>query len=249
MNEDQIPGIESPVVQSTIGEPSAAGWETSSNAPVETSGEPLFESQAQEAVFQVARAENYTIWANAWGQNGGNACSDAPYWRYRIQIPNFDTSRQRDRRLVVTPRAQLNGYSELAEQPPRSSAQAILRFWTGVWHHRYTGNGYNSNWSGWRRSYDVIRRDTVGASTRQTITVGSPGLVVSTPMVHDPPGRITQPNPINNYGLVRPNDIIDLYVNPQVCATTAGSPSSARIDYSFIDVPAVTVGLETGYIL
>lgn len=228
---------------------SPAGWGARPSSVVELSDDQPQESDfvAQETVFRVPREEDHTIWANAWGRNGGGACSDAPYWRYRIRIPNFDTSRQRDRRLVVTPRALLNGYSELSQQPSRSSAQAVLRFWTGVWHHQYTGSGYDSRWSGWRRSYDRIRRDTVGASTRQNVTVGSPGLVVSTPHVHDPPGRITQPNPINNYAVVRPNDVVDLYVNPQVCAATAGSPSYARMDFSLIDVPNVTVALETGY--
>lgn len=254
MDSDRASGSPPTVSQSGRTEPSASGTGDSAGGTLVTPGgsttesaAPASDATAQESAFTVSRAENYTIWASAWGQNGGGSCSNVPGWRYRIGVPSFDTSRQRDRRLVVTPRAILTGYSDLVEQHGRSSAQVVLQFWTGVWHHRYTGSGYDSRWSGWRRSYGVVSRNSVGSSTRQNVTVGSPGVAVYTPQVHDPPGRRTSPNPINNYGLVGPNDVVDFYATPQVCATTSESPSYARVDFSLIDVPSVWVALETGY--
>lgn len=200
----------------------------------------------------VSRVENWAIWAYALGMNGGDASWSGLYWRYRIYVPNFDTSIQPDRTLVVTPRAVLNGYYSIFASPIIGwfplMASVAHRYYTGIWHWHYSPNGYEPEWVGWRRSYDVVSQQVTSyANIYQAINIGYPGTAVATPMVFDPPGRKTSPNPVNKYALVRPYDCVDFYVRPEVRVETIGFVTYAKIDFSLIDVPFVTVEYQTGY--
>lgn len=212
----------------------------------------------QEGNPDVNRVENWSIWAYVWGRDGGDACWSSLYWRYRIWVPNFDTSRQSDRRLVVTPHAALLGYYDVFAQPSggifgffQTSPQASVnfRFWTGTWHWHYNGVTYDPEWTGWKRSYDIVNRQTTHGNIHQDINVPYPGTEVITPSHFDPPGVITQPNPGNYYGSVKPFDVVDFYVRPQLCAQTDSYASYAKLDFSLIDVPFVTASFEEGYYL
>jgi hypothetical protein len=207
----------------------------------------------QEGNPDVNRVENWSIWAWAWAMNGSDTCVGSYYWRYRIWVGNFDTDIQPDRRLVVTPWAVLSGYYylvayEFMNQYP-FFARAKLRCWTGTWHWHYSRGTYNPEWSGWRRSRDVFRREISKGYIYDNINVPYPGTKVSTPARWDPPGVITQPNPINCYGAVAPYDVVDFYVLPEICVETQGLLTYSRLDFSLIDVPFVTAEFETGYYL
>jgi hypothetical protein len=201
----------------------------------------------------VNRVENWSIRAYAWGINGGDACAFQYYWRYRIWVPSFDTSKQPDRRLVIDPMAVLTGYYRLMSIPIYSNrypwARARLYFYTGTWHHHWTGNSYEPEWTGWKRSFDTINRKISFGNILQYINISYPGTQVRTPDHFDPPGVLTQPNPINHYGMVEPYDVVDFYVRPVICASTHDVISYARNDYSLIDVPFVSAEFEEGYLL
>lgn len=207
----------------------------------------------QEENPDVNRVENWSIWAYAQGINGGDACWSSLYWRYRIWVPDFDTSIQSDRRLVVTPMAVLSGYYDLFSIPvpppilARPNALVRLDFGTGTWHWHYTGSSYEPEWTGWRISLGVVYREIIYLNAHQDISVPYPGTEVRTPARFDPPGVSTSPNPRNNYGMVKPFDVVDFYVRPRVCAITYDPISYARLDFSLIDVPFVVVDFETGY--
>jgi hypothetical protein len=72
---------------------------------------------------------------------------------------------------------------------------------------------------------------------------------VTTPDHFDPPGVYTTPNPDNEYGLVKPFDVVDFYVSPAIYAETQSILSYAEINFSAVDVPFVTVSFEEGYLL
>jgi hypothetical protein len=206
----------------------------------------------EEGNPDVNRIENWSIWAYVLASSGGFASWSDPYWRYRIWVPAFDTTVQPDRRLVVSPMAVLAGsYDLFALSFMFFSCRAAvtLRFWTGTWHWRFTGSTYSPEWSGWRRSFDVVGRESISINTHVNLNVPYPGTQVSTPSHFDPPGVVTQPNPINNYGLVKPDDIVDFYVRPELIADTGGPFSYARLGFDLIDVPFVTVDYQTGYLL
>jgi hypothetical protein len=207
----------------------------------------------QEGNPDVNRVENWSIWCYAWGMNGGDACWSSLYWRYRIWVPSFDTSIQPDRRLVVDPMAVLSGHYELYGFyfPFLSSpnASVFLRFWTGTWHWHYTGSGYEPEWTGWKRSHTLVDHSISYGNLYQNVAIPYPGTQVRTPARFDPPGVHTDPNPINYYGSVLPNDVVDFYVKPEICAMTSGMLSYAKIDFALIDVPFVTAAFETGYYL
>jgi hypothetical protein len=200
----------------------------------------------------IPHEENWTINAFAWGKNGGDAVWSELYWRYRIRIGTFDTSKDATRRLEVNPWAAFAGYYDLFANG--ATAGVRLRFWTGTWHHQYNGTGYTSQWSGWRRSFDFVERHInvsifLQTNIHQDVNVPYPGSLIRTPDRFDPPGVSTHPNDVNRYGSVRQFDIVDFYVRPELSATTDRSPSYARIDFSLIDVPVVTMKLIEGYSL
>ena len=161
-------------------------------------------------------------------------------------------------RLVVTPMAALSGYYDLFAYhlwgtpvylADQYAAQVYLHFYTGIWHWQYdTGSGsYNPVWSGWRSSYNVVNPGIISGNVHYDIDIPYPGTKVRTPDHMDPPGVLTQPNPINNYAVVTPNDVVDFYVRPRLCARTDGFVTYAKLDLSLIDVPYVIAELESGF--
>lgn len=196
----------------------------------------------------VNRVENWAIWAYAWAKNGDSAYHSGLYWRYRIWVPNFDNSTDSSRILKVTPRTVLDGYYKLFAFPlgfqfwslSSPKASVTLRFYTGKWHHRYTPDGYDSKWVGWRRSEDVVHYEISDGNVHHDIKIPYPGIEVLSPRFFPPPGIGVSPNPINVYSYVDPYDVVDFYVRPMLFVKTK-ELSFAKLDFSLIDVPFVTV--------
>ncbi|HAF10698.1 MAG TPA: hypothetical protein DCK98_11545 [Chloroflexi bacterium] len=193
----------------------------------------------------VNRVEPWSIWAFAWAQDGGSADWSALHWRYRIWVPSSFPACEASWFLSVTPRAVLTGRYDLIALTLLSlfgvsSARVVHRFWTGTWHWRNTAGTWTPTWNGWRPSYNVVDHSvSVWGNVSQSISVGYPGTAVQTPMEIPPPGVSIQPNPVNDYGIVAPSDVVDFYVRPELIVTTTGAPSYAKLDLSLIDVPFV----------
>ena len=208
----------------------------------------------QEGNPDVYRVENWAIKASAEAWNGGYAYGASLYWRYRIRVPNFDTMVQPDRRLEVTPMTVLNGYYYLFSYREgisfdRPNASVKLFFWTGIWHWRLTGGGYEPEWKGWRKSRSVISNGLINGSIGQDVDVPYPGTEVQTPLYWPPPGQTVSPNPINHYGSVGPLDVVDFYVCPAIVAQTYDPISYAGISLWYLDVPFVRAAFEIGFFL
>lgn len=194
------------------------------------------------------------------GSGGKGGSWSAAYWRSRITAPAFDTSRQLDRRLVITPYVALVGnYSLCAGYVPSgpykpqpfgpAQARVRLRFLSGICHWHWAGNTFEPEWSGWRASSDLVNRSITQGNIHCDIRVNYPGSGVSTPDHFDPPGVMTQPNPINNYAIVKPFDVVDFYLRPELLAYTQGFPSMASLAFSLLDCASITVRYEEGYLL
>jgi hypothetical protein len=191
---------------------------------------------------------------------GGSACGGRQNdWSFIFVVPDFDTTVQADRRLVIDPVVWTYGdYSLYANQIWGSGiclfgsfcfgARVKIEFYTRIQRWKWNGYYYDlSSWINWRRSrINILFHSITEGNLQQEFNVFS---VIETPDHWDSPGTITQPNPINNYGTVKPYDIVQFFIEPYFCAETEGFVTYAALNIDYLNILYCVVRFETGYFL
>ena len=198
------------------------------------------------------------ITGNSTGAHGSGACGGRNFdWRFLIRIPECDPRfPEDDYQLYINPVVWVRGEYNLLGIRFSSSgvcfadqlcfgAKIELTFFSRIRHWKWGGYYYDPvEWSDWRESFPVVSREIGEGNIHQDFDVFS---VINTPSFVNPPGVVVQPNPINTFGRVEPNDIIEFFIEPQFCTETEGLFTFANINIDSLEILYVVTNLDPRY--